>query len=170
MNDTKCEQHATCTVHFFFKRCLLFFQLDADELETILVKDQATFPDSPLVWLKDLASIITLRLEKLPEPDPVLAGKPNSTASPTVSVLIGIGDPTSVPGIVFFTVADYPMCLLPEPVHALLAKTLTECSSHTRDLFLDHCVQSIVNDISKGLHILHWMYAPCNVWCKCLFL
>ncbi len=45
-------------------------------METVLIKDQATFPDNPSVWLKDLASLLNLLLEKVPETDPVFNGKP----------------------------------------------------------------------------------------------
>ena len=47
-------------------------QLDVAELETVLVKDQATFPDNPSVWLLDLASLLNLRMEKVPENEPLL--------------------------------------------------------------------------------------------------
>lgn len=40
------------------------------------MKDQATFPDNPGVWLKDLASMLNLQLDKIPEGDPVFSGKP----------------------------------------------------------------------------------------------
>ena len=46
------------------------------ELETVLTKDKATFPDNPSVWLLDLASLLNLRLENVPENDPLFEDKP----------------------------------------------------------------------------------------------
>ena len=42
----------------------------------MLAKDQTTFPDSPSVWLKDIASVLNLRLDMVPENDPLFEGKP----------------------------------------------------------------------------------------------
>ena len=50
-------------------------QIDVNELNTVLTKDQATFPDNPSVWLLDLASLLNLRLEKVPETDPLFEDK-----------------------------------------------------------------------------------------------
>ena len=36
-----------------------------------MARDKAVFPENPSVWLKDLASYINLRLDKVKEPDPV---------------------------------------------------------------------------------------------------
>lgn len=62
----------------FLKRYIVEFylQLDLAELQTILAKDRETFPSNPSVWLKDLASVLVLHLDKVQEADPVFADQP----------------------------------------------------------------------------------------------
>ena len=64
----------------FSPTSLPLLQIDVHELETMLAKDRATFPENPSVWLKDLASMLNVRLENVSEPDPVFEGKPRGTA------------------------------------------------------------------------------------------
>merc|ERR1712168_1021397 len=97
--------------------------IDYSEIETIYVKDCETFPDSPSVWLKDIVSILNLRLDKVPEPDPVFEGRS----------------------------ADYPACLLTNKVRKLLMKIINECPVEITEIFYDHCLQTMINDISKGM-------------------
>jgi len=51
-------------------------QIDAKELEGWLSTTRLRFPDSPEVWLKDLVSLVNMRLDKVPEADPACVGKP----------------------------------------------------------------------------------------------
>ncbi|XP_013399368.1 transmembrane protein 214-B [Lingula anatina] len=98
-------------------------KIDKSELELILTKDQATFPENPSVWLKDIASFINLKLENVEEKDPVFADQPK----------------------------DYPVCKLPKNLRSLLMNTLNQCSNQTLEIFWDHCIQSMVADMGKGL-------------------
>jgi hypothetical protein len=52
-------------------------QIEVGELQSVLTRVQATFPENPSVWLKDLASILNLKMDKVPESDPVFQGKPH---------------------------------------------------------------------------------------------
>ena len=54
----------------------VFLKIELTQLETVLSKDQATFPDNPSVWLLDLASLLNLKLENVPESDPLFEDKP----------------------------------------------------------------------------------------------
>ncbi|ELU18263.1 hypothetical protein CAPTEDRAFT_148232 [Capitella teleta] len=96
--------------------------LDVNEFEDQLSKDQVHFAGNTLLWLKDLCSLLNMRLDRAPESDVVYLGKP----------------------------ADYPMCLLPDKVLSVLKKTLAETVSSTQVLFFDHCIQNILADIGKG--------------------
>ena len=46
------------------------------EFENVLSKDKATFPDNPSVWLKDMSSLLNVRLEKVIDEGPVFESKP----------------------------------------------------------------------------------------------
>lgn len=47
-----------------------------DDLESALAITKASFPGNIEVWLKDLASLLSIKLEQCPEPDPVMKNKP----------------------------------------------------------------------------------------------
>jgi len=49
--------------------------MSVSELEKVLANDKRTFPDNPDVWLKDLASLINLRLDSVPVVNPPFEGK-----------------------------------------------------------------------------------------------
>ena len=46
-------------------------QMELQELQSALAASQESFPDNRPIWLKDLASVLNLRLEKVPMIDPV---------------------------------------------------------------------------------------------------
>lgn len=58
--------------------CWLFFspQIDHRELENTLSQSQLRFPDNQDVWLKDLASYLNFKLEKVKDVDNTFKGKP----------------------------------------------------------------------------------------------
>ena len=61
--------------------------MSVSELEKVLANDKRTFPDNPDVWLKDLASLINLRLDSVPVVNPPFEGKsPGMWASRVDSV------------------------------------------------------------------------------------
>ena len=45
------------------------------ELEAVLAKDKDVFPDNPDIWLKDLVSVMNLRLSMVPVTDLTFDGK-----------------------------------------------------------------------------------------------
>ncbi|KAK2151576.1 hypothetical protein LSH36_358g00012 [Paralvinella palmiformis] len=99
--------------------------IDVGDLHTVLTKVQTTFPENPSVWLKDLASILNLKMDKVPEPDPVFQDKPY----------------------------DYPLCMLPTPVKKLLRETVNQCSTDTLQHFIEHCIHSMVADMKQDIAI-----------------
>ena len=54
-----------------------------------------------------------------------------------------------------YSFPDYPLCTLDKPVHQLLVRTLNMCSTKTLELFFEHCMQSMINDMGKG-NYLQW--------------
>ncbi|CAH1773178.1 unnamed protein product [Owenia fusiformis] len=98
-------------------------KIDAGELESILAKDQQTFPDNSSVWLKDMASYLNMKLDDIADPSPVFEGQ----------------------------APDFPACKLPKGVQKLLRGVLSKCSQATLELFLEHCVQSMITDMGKGI-------------------
>ena len=48
-------------------------QIVSGELEEVVANDQESFPDNRSIWLKDLASVLHLRLINVPMTDPVFA-------------------------------------------------------------------------------------------------
>ena len=56
--------------------------------------------------------------------------------------------------IVSLIVADYPLCAVSKPVKQLLVRTLNQCSNKTLELFFEHCLQSMINDMGKGENVL----------------
>lgn len=59
---------------------LIHFQIDHKELENVLSESEIRFPDNQEVWLKDLASFLNLRLEKVKDADVPFTGKPPGTS------------------------------------------------------------------------------------------
>ena len=57
-------------------------QLEHTELESIVSQSQLRFPENQDVWLKDLASYINLKLEKVPDSDPIFKDKPKGIKIP----------------------------------------------------------------------------------------
>ena len=51
------------------------FEVTVTELEAVLAKDKQTFPDNPDVWLKDLVSLMNLRLDNVPVTELTFEGK-----------------------------------------------------------------------------------------------
>lgn len=45
-------------------------------MESALAITKASFPGNIEVWLKDLASLLNIKLEQCPEPDPIMKNKP----------------------------------------------------------------------------------------------
>ncbi|XP_064625287.1 transmembrane protein 214-A-like isoform X2 [Lineus longissimus] len=97
-------------------------QVDVSELDSLLTKDQAVFPDNPSVWLKDLASFLNIKFDHVKEPDPVFSDHP----------------------------VDYPLCKVTERMKKLLKKALSLTTPEVKELFFEHCVQSMIQDLGKG--------------------
>lgn len=54
----------------------LLFQLNVGQMENLLDVVKSRFQDSPLIWLKDLASYLNVRVNPIHAPDPAFRGHP----------------------------------------------------------------------------------------------
>lgn len=68
-------------------QCKSLFQIDRNDLASVLTKSQTSFPGNKDVWLKDLASYLNLKMERVAEPDPVFRDKPKGMDQPSVASL-----------------------------------------------------------------------------------
>ncbi|CAL4098844.1 unnamed protein product [Meganyctiphanes norvegica] len=100
-------------------------KLSVNEMQNLLDVVVSRFIDSPLIWLKDLASYLNVRLNPVTSPDPAFRGSP--------------------PG--------FPTCLLQPPVKKLIIETLSGCSDSVLTAFHQHCITSMVHEQTRGLSV-----------------
>ncbi|ROT79841.1 transmembrane protein 214 [Penaeus vannamei] len=100
-------------------------KLNVAEMQNLLDVVTARFLDTPLIWLKDLASYLNVRINPIHMPDPTFKGKPDS----------------------------YPTSLVSSQVKKLLLQTLSGCNDKVLAAFHKHCVTSMVQEQVKGLSV-----------------
>ncbi|XP_074847657.1 transmembrane protein 214 isoform X2 [Carettochelys insculpta] len=93
--------------------------LDLAELQKELDKSQNMFPENPSVWVKDLAGYLNYKLQA-PRSDPTL-----SQHTP-----------------------DYPYSLVNKELRSII-KTLLAKASGVLELFFDHCVYTMLQELDK---------------------
>ncbi|GFO07292.1 transmembrane protein 214 [Plakobranchus ocellatus] len=96
-------------------------QISHLELENILSQSQIKFPDNPDVWLKDLASFLNLKLEKVKETDDFYKGKPQG----------------------------FPLALVPMSSQKVLNSVVKQFSNQMLDNLFYHCIQQMLAQSSK---------------------
>lgn len=99
------------------------FLIDKPTLEAILTKDQASFPNHPEIWLKDLSSYLNVELEMFPEKDPVFKDKSK----------------------------DFPFCLLRGDVKKFLISAVRQCPAKVQEQIFQHSINCMLNESSKGV-------------------
>uniref|UniRef100_K7FRI3 Transmembrane protein 214 n=1 Tax=Pelodiscus sinensis TaxID=13735 RepID=K7FRI3_PELSI len=93
--------------------------LDLAELQKELDKSQTVFPENPSVWVKDLAGYLNYKLQA-PQSDPTL-----SQHAP-----------------------DYPYCLVSKDLRSVI-KALLAKASGVLELFFDHCIYTMLQELDK---------------------
>ncbi|NXV78715.1 TM214 protein, partial [Atlantisia rogersi] len=93
--------------------------LDLADLQKELDKSQSVFPENPSVWVKDLASYLNYKLQA-PRSDPMLSQHPH----------------------------DYPYCLVSRELRSII-RTLLGKSSSVLELFFDHCIYTMLQELDK---------------------
>ncbi|NXU50966.1 TM214 protein, partial [Turnix velox] len=94
--------------------------LDVGELQKELDKSQSVFPENPSVWVKDLASYLNYKLQA-PRSDPTLSQHTH----------------------------DYPYCLVSKELRSIIRVLLGRASS-VLELFFDHCVYTMLQELDKS--------------------
>nr|XP_045623542.1 transmembrane protein 214-B-like [Procambarus clarkii] len=100
-------------------------RLNVREMQNLLDVVMSRFQDSPLIWLKDLASYLNVRVNPIHSPDPAFRGHPTS----------------------------FPASLLSSEVKKLLISTHSGCSDTVLAAFHKHCVSSMVQEQVRGLGV-----------------
>lgn len=70
-------------------------------MQNLLDVVTARFLDTPLIWLKDLASYLNVRINPIHMPDPTFKGKPDSYPTSLVSSQVKKVRPHSAPIVLF---------------------------------------------------------------------
>nr|XP_028581168.1 transmembrane protein 214 [Podarcis muralis] len=93
--------------------------LDLSELQKELDKSLSMFPENPSVWVKDLAGYLNYKLQA-PKSDPTLSQHPH----------------------------DYPYCLVNKELRSTI-KSLLSKSAGVLELFFDHCIYTMLQELDK---------------------
>ncbi|CAL8392763.1 unnamed protein product [Arctogadus glacialis] len=96
-----------------------FKTLDVSELKQQLARSQALFPESPSVWVKDLAGYLNHKLN-VPESEPTLSNYAH----------------------------DYPYCLAGKELKSVMKGLIGRCSDDLPDFF-DHCVSTMLRELDR---------------------
>lgn len=103
-------------------------KLRVDDLKSLLEESQTKFPDSPLLWLRDVATYLNQKLVVSPSPaEPVglLSGEPQSVLTANIRKVIN--------------------CQL-----------LQKCSESMKETFFETCVANTAHDLAKGSNVVGW--------------
>uniref|UniRef100_A0A8D0HK46 Transmembrane protein 214 n=2 Tax=Sphenodon punctatus TaxID=8508 RepID=A0A8D0HK46_SPHPU len=93
--------------------------LDLSELQKELDKSQNMFPENPSVWVKDLAGYLNYKLPA-PRSEPTLSQHPH----------------------------DYPYSLVSKELRSIIRALLAKSSS-VLELFFDHCIYTMLQELDK---------------------
>lgn len=85
------------------------------------MNDQTRFPEFPLIWLKDLAAFLNLKIPVEKE-DAIFSGKPK----------------------------DYPLSIVPKPISSVLYKAIEIAGKQTAQLFYENTLTAMATDMVKG--------------------
>ncbi|XP_078506180.1 transmembrane protein 214 [Lissotriton helveticus] len=93
--------------------------LDLADLQAELTKSQNMFPENPSVWLKDLAGYLNFKLQA-PKSEPTVSQHTH----------------------------DYPYCLASKELKSVIRSLLAK-SSDALELFLEHCIFTMLQELDK---------------------
>ncbi|XP_017799561.1 PREDICTED: transmembrane protein 214-A [Habropoda laboriosa] len=99
--------------------------IDADELQIVLTTSQNRFPEAPLIWLKDLAAFLNVKIP-IDKEDAVFSGKPK----------------------------DYPLSIVPKPISSTLEKAIEVAGKQTAQLFYENTLTTMATDMVKGTPVV----------------
>ncbi|XP_053997222.1 transmembrane protein 214-B [Hylaeus anthracinus] len=99
--------------------------INSDELSDVLTNGQARFPEAPLIWLKDLAAFLNVKIP-IDKEDAIFSGKPK----------------------------DYPLNIVPKPISSTLEKAIEMAGKQTAQLFYENTLTAMATDMVKGSAIV----------------
>ncbi|CAK9807020.1 Transmembrane protein 214 [Anthophora plagiata] len=99
--------------------------INVDELQTVLTTSQTRFPEAPLIWLKDLAAFLNVKIP-IDKEDAVFSGKPK----------------------------DYPLSIVPKPISSTLEKAIEVAGKQTAQLFYENTLTLMATDMVKGTPVV----------------
>ncbi|XP_076763484.1 transmembrane protein 214 [Xylocopa sonorina] len=95
--------------------------INAEELRNILTTSQTRFPEAPLIWLKELAAFLNIKIP-IDKEDVVFSGKPK----------------------------DYPLSIVPKSISSTLEKAIEVAGKQTAQLFYENTLTAMATDMAKG--------------------
>ncbi|XP_076238618.1 transmembrane protein 214 [Calliopsis andreniformis] len=99
--------------------------IDLEELQDVLASGQIRFPEGPLIWLKDLAAYLNVKIP-IDKEDPTFSGKPK----------------------------DYPLSIVPKQIRSVLEKAIEMAGKKTAQIFYENTLTTIATDMVKGSPIV----------------
>lgn len=147
-----------------------YLQIKKDDLESALAITKASFPGNIEVWLKDLASLLSIKLEQCPEPDPVMKNKPKGKSN-SQNVFMSSWNKENLFifqvqnlsfSLIFFFLqvlannfayiyTDFPMCHLTNKCQDLIKSVIREASVETLEHLLYHSITTMLSEMNKGI-------------------
>ncbi|XP_066249199.1 transmembrane protein 214 isoform X1 [Euwallacea similis] len=96
--------------------------ITTEEFHLVYNRSKTAFPDTPIVWLKDLTQFLNQKIP-IEIQDPVFSSKP----------------------------LGYPLNVMPANLKAIIEKAIKEAGKSNSQLYFDIALTSMVTDLSKGL-------------------
>lgn len=146
-----------------------YLQIKKDDLESALAITKASFPGNIEVWLKDLASLLSIKLEQCPEPDPVMKNKPKGKSN-SQNVFMSSWNKEKIYSysksklsfslsyffykfrhIILHIYTDFPMCHLTNKCQDLIKSVIREASAETLEHLLYHSITTMLSEMNKGI-------------------
>ncbi|KAK2576811.1 hypothetical protein KPH14_005446 [Odynerus spinipes] len=99
--------------------------INAEEFSNILATGRLQFPEAPLIWLKDLAAYLNIKIP-IEKEDATFSGKPK----------------------------DYPLSIVPKSVSSTMEKAITMAGQQTAQLFYEITLTTMATDMVKGIAVV----------------
>ncbi|XP_032669571.1 transmembrane protein 214-A isoform X1 [Odontomachus brunneus] len=99
--------------------------IDIKELNNVLATAQARYPEAPLIWLKDLAAFLNVKIP-IDKEDAIFSGKPK----------------------------DYPLSLVPKTISSTLERVVEMAGQQSVQHFYEITLTSMATDMVKGIPVV----------------
>lgn len=99
--------------------------INVAELHNVFINSQTRFPEAPLIWLKDLAAFLNIKIP-IDKEDVIFSGKSK----------------------------DYPLSIIPKSISSILEKAIDMAGKQTVQLFYENTLTSMATDMVKGSPVL----------------